>query len=70
MEALRHHYARLKNRVREIREVFISLRQLIKVTNRYPVFPQFELFSSERFMNEIAEKLEKSCNLWENGDSK
>ena len=41
METLRHHDARLEqNRVREIREVFISLRQLIRVvTNRYPRFP-------------------------------
>ena len=32
METLRHHDARLEqNRVREIREVFISLRQLIRV---------------------------------------
>ena len=46
MEALRHHDERLEqNRVCEIRELFISLRQLIRaITNRYPVFPQIELF--------------------------
>ena len=41
METLRHHDARLEqNRVREIREVFISLRQLIRVvTDGYSRFP-------------------------------
>ena len=54
METLRYHDARLKkNRRYEIRKVFISLRQLIRVvTNRYSVFPQIDTFSSERFMNE------------------
>ena len=41
IETLQHHDARLEqNRVREIREVFVSLQQLIKaVTNSYPRFP-------------------------------
>ena len=62
METLRHHDARLEqNRVREIREVFISLRQLIRVvTNRYPRFPTIcNFFEREIYEWESAEKLKK-----------
>ena len=62
METLRHHDARLEqNRVREIREVFISLRQLIRVvTNRYLRFPTIcNFFGRNIYEWESAEKLEE-----------